>query len=164
MNDREQVIFEKFVDDQGAFLTSLSLEDNPEVIIAIMGENLNKDHPGPADFGKQMSVSMPEKDTEKITEVTIWFSDQTEDAVLVPMDVGWSDIGSWSSLWDINEKHKYGTVTQGDVVVHNSINCYVRSDGRLIAIIGVDDLAVVDTKDAIMVAHRDVVQDVKIIA
>lgn len=49
-------------------------------------------------------------------------------------------------------------------MVHNSTNCYVRSDGRLIAIIGVDDLAVVDTKDAIMVAHRDVVQDVKIIA
>ncbi len=82
MNDKEQVIFEKFIDDQGAFLTSLSLEDNPEVIIAIMGENLSKDHPSPADFGKQMSVSMPEKDTEKITEVTIWFSEQTEDAVL----------------------------------------------------------------------------------
>ena len=82
MNEKEQVIFEKFIDDQGAFLTSLSLEDNPEVTIAIMGENLNKDHPSPAGFGKQMSVSMPEKDTEKITEVTIWFSDQTEDAVL----------------------------------------------------------------------------------
>ena len=45
MNDKEQVIFEKFIDDHGAFLTSLSLEDNPEVIIAIMGENLNNDHP-----------------------------------------------------------------------------------------------------------------------
>ena len=82
MNEKEQVIFEKFVDDHGAFLTSLSLEDNPEIIIAVIGENLNKGHPNPADFGKQMSVSMPEKDTEKITEVTIWFSEQTEDAVL----------------------------------------------------------------------------------
>ena len=82
MNDKEQVIFEKFIDDHGAFLTALSLEDNPEVIIAIMGENLNNDHPSPAGFGKQMSVAMPEKDTEKITEVTIWFSEQTEDAVL----------------------------------------------------------------------------------
>ena len=82
MNDKEKVIFEKFIDDHGAFLTSLSLEDNPEVIIAIMGENLNKGHPSPADFGKQMSVSMPEKESEKITEVTIWFSEQTEDAVL----------------------------------------------------------------------------------
>jgi mannose-1-phosphate guanylyltransferase len=90
--------------------------------------------------------------------------EQTEDAVLVPMDAGWSDIGSRSSLRDIKDKHKYGNVTQGDVVVHNSTNCYVTSDGRLIAIIGVDDLDVVDTKDVIMVAHRDGVQDVKIIA
>ena len=82
MNDKEQIIFEKFIDDHGAFLTSLSLEDNPEVIIAIMGENLNNDHPSPAGFGKQMSVAMPEKDTGKITEVKIWFSEQTEDAVL----------------------------------------------------------------------------------
>ena len=82
MNDKEQVIFEKFIDDHGAFLTSLSLEDNPEIIIAIIGENLNNDHPSPADFGKQMSVSMPEKDKEKITDVTIWFSEQAEDAVL----------------------------------------------------------------------------------
>ena len=82
MNDKEQVIFEKFIDDHGAFLTSLSLEDNPEVIIAIMGENLNNDHPSPAGFGKQMSVAMPEKDTGKITEVKIWFSEQSEDAVL----------------------------------------------------------------------------------
>ena len=82
MNVKEQVIFEKFIDDHGAFLTSLSLEDNPEIIIAIIGENLNNDHPSPADFGKQMSVAMPEKDTEKMTEVTIWFSEQAEDAVL----------------------------------------------------------------------------------
>ena len=82
MNDQEQVIFEKFIDDHGAFLTSLSLEDNPEIIIAIMGENLGKGHPNPIDFGKQMSVSMPEEDKGKIMEVTIWFSEQTEDAVL----------------------------------------------------------------------------------
>ena len=60
------VIFEKFIDDHGAFLTSVSLEDNPEVIIAIMGENLNNGHPSPVDFDKQMSVSMPEKASEKI--------------------------------------------------------------------------------------------------
>ena len=82
MTEKEKVIFEKFIDDDGAFLTSLSLEDNPEVIIAIMGENLNKGHPNPVDFDKQMSVSMPEKEDKKITEVTIWFSEQTEDAIL----------------------------------------------------------------------------------
>ena len=82
MTEKEKVIFEKFIDDQGAFLTSLSLEDNPEIIIAIIGENLNEGHPSPVNFDKKMSVSMPEKESLKVTEVTIWFSDQTEDAVL----------------------------------------------------------------------------------
>ena len=90
--------------------------------------------------------------------------EQTEDAVLVPMDAGWSDIGSWSSLWDVSEKNNDGNVAHGDVVVHKSTNCYARSDDKLVAIIGVDDLVIVDTKDAIMVAHKDAVQDAKIIA
>ena len=90
--------------------------------------------------------------------------EQTEDAVLVPMDAGWSDIGSWSSLWDISEKNNDGNVAHGDVVVHKSTNCYARSDDKLVAIIGVDDLVIVDTKDALMVAHKDAVQDAKIIA
>ena len=82
MAEKEKVIFEKFIDPHGAFLTSSSLEDNPEVIIAIMGENLNESHPSPAGFEKKMAVSMPESDGEKVTEITIWFSDQTDDAVL----------------------------------------------------------------------------------
>ena len=82
MTDKEKVIFEKFIDSHGAFLTSSSLEDNPEVIIAIMGENLIESHPSPAGFEKKMAVSMPESNTEKVTEITIWFSDQTDDAVL----------------------------------------------------------------------------------
>ena len=90
--------------------------------------------------------------------------EKTADAFLVPMDAGWSDIGSWSSLWDINEKNNNGNVTQGDVLLHNSENCYVRSDDKLSAIIGADNLIVVDTKDALMVAHKDAVQDAKIIA
>ena len=90
--------------------------------------------------------------------------EKTVDAVVVPMDAGWSDIGSWSSLWDISVKNNDGNVTQGDVLLHNSKNCYVRSDDKLTAIIGADDLVVVDTKDALMVAHKDAVQDAKIIA
>ena len=84
--------------------------------------------------------------------------------MLVPMDAGWSDIGSWSSLWDISEKDIDGNVAEGDVFLHKSKNCYVRSDGKLVAIIGADDLVVVDTKDALMVAHTGAVQDAKVIA
>lgn len=89
--------------------------------------------------------------------------EKTSHAVVVPLDAGWSDIGSWSSLWDISEKDSEGNSTHGDVILHNTRNSYVRSDNKLVAVIGVDDLVVVSTKDALMVAHKDSVQDVKMI-
>ncbi len=90
--------------------------------------------------------------------------EKTNDAVVVPMDAGWSDIGSWSSLWDISDKDKNNNVSLGDVKLHDSKNCYVRGDNRLVSGIGLDNLVIVDTKDALMVAHKDNVQDVKVIA
>ena len=90
--------------------------------------------------------------------------EKTEDAVVVPMDAGWSDIGSWSSLWDISEKDDNGNATHGDIILHETSNSYVRTDGKLVATIGVDDLVIVSTKDALVVAHKDSVQDVKVIA
>ena len=89
--------------------------------------------------------------------------EKTSHAVVVPMDAGWSDIGSWSSLWDISEKDGEGNSTHGDVILQNTRNSYVRSDNKLVAVIGVDDLVVVSTKDALIVAHKDSVQDVKMI-
>ena len=90
--------------------------------------------------------------------------EKTDDAVVVPMDAGWSDIGSWSSLWDISEKDGNGNATYGDVMLHKSNNCYVRTDGKLVAAIGVDDLVIVSTKDVLVVAHKDSVHDVKVVA
>ncbi|MDC1401123.1 mannose-1-phosphate guanylyltransferase/mannose-6-phosphate isomerase [Gammaproteobacteria bacterium] len=89
--------------------------------------------------------------------------EKTDDAVVVPIDAGWSDIGSWSSLWDISEKDDDGNSTHGDVILHGTRNSYVRADDKLIGVIGVDDLVIVSTKDALMVAHKDRTQDVKII-
>ena len=90
--------------------------------------------------------------------------EKTRDAVVVPLDAGWSDIGSWSSLWDISEKDSSGNVTHGDVMVHNSNNSYIRTDGALVAALGVNDLVIVSTKDVLMVAHKDSVEDVKVLA
>lgn len=90
--------------------------------------------------------------------------EKTAYAAVVPMDAGWSDIGSWSSLWDISEKDKNGNVIHGDVLLHASNNCFVKTDGKLVAGVGVDDLVVIATKDVVMVAHKDRVQDAKIIA
>ena len=89
--------------------------------------------------------------------------EKTSQAVVVSMDAGWSDIGSWSSLWDISEKDGDGNSTHGDVILHNTHNSYVKTDERLVAAIGVNDLVIVSTKDALLVAHKDSVQDVKII-
>ena len=87
--------------------------------------------------------------------------EKTEHAVMVPLDAGWSDIGSWSALWDVSDKDAQGNVLKGDVLTHDSRNSYVHADSRLVTLVGVEDLVVVETKDAIMVAHKDRVQDVK---
>ena len=89
--------------------------------------------------------------------------EKTADAVVVPMAAGWSDIGSWSSLWDVSKKDENGNVSNGDVLLHNTNNSFVRTDGKLVATIGVDNLVIISTKDALMVANKNSVQDVKII-
>ena len=89
--------------------------------------------------------------------------ENTSDAIVVPLDAGWSDIGSWSSLWDISEKDDSGNVSHGDVILHNSTNSYIRTDGRLVAALGVDDLVIVATNDVVMVSHKKNVENVKII-
>ena len=87
--------------------------------------------------------------------------ENTSDAVVVPLDAGWSDIGSWDSLWEISEKNSNGNVVRGDVITYNTTNSYVRSDEKLATLIGVDNLVVTVTKDVVMVANKDDVQDVK---
>lgn len=90
--------------------------------------------------------------------------EKTEDAVVVPMDAGWSDIGSWSALWDISKKDENGNASIGDTLLHESKGCYVRADDKLIAAVGLEDLVIVDTKDALMVAHKSAAQHAKTIA
>ncbi len=90
--------------------------------------------------------------------------ENTTDAVVIPLDVGWSDVGSWSSLWDISNKDKNGNVVQGDVITHNSNNSFIRSDDKMIAAIGVDNLVIAATKDVVMIANKDNAHDVNVIA
>ncbi|MDB9758773.1 mannose-1-phosphate guanylyltransferase/mannose-6-phosphate isomerase [Gammaproteobacteria bacterium] len=90
--------------------------------------------------------------------------EKTNEAVVMPLDAGWNDIGSWSSLWDISEKDESGNATSGDVKLYDSANCLVRADDKLVALLGVEDVVVVATKDVTLVAHKDRVQDAKMIA
>lgn len=87
--------------------------------------------------------------------------EKTADAVMVPLDAGWSDIGSWAALWDVSDKDQQGNVFKGDVLDQQSRNTYVHADSRLVATVGLDDLVIVETKDAVLVAHKNHVQDVK---
>ena len=87
--------------------------------------------------------------------------EKTRDAVVLPLDAGWSDVGSWSSLFDALPADEEGNVLQGDVMVHDTHDCYVHSTSRLVAAVGLDDHIVVETKDAVLVAPKDRVQDVK---
>lgn len=87
--------------------------------------------------------------------------EKTNHAAVVALDAGWSDIGSWSALWDVSDKDSNGNSLNGDVIAHQTQNTLVRADSRLVATIGVDNLVIIETKDAILVAHKDSVQDVK---
>lgn len=81
--------------------------------------------------------------------------------VVLPLAAGWSDVGAWEALWDVLPKDADGNVAQGDVMLQDSRNTLALSEGRLIACVGVDDLIVVETADAILVAHKNKTQDVK---
>jgi mannose-1-phosphate guanylyltransferase/mannose-6-phosphate isomerase len=87
--------------------------------------------------------------------------EKTRDALVLPLDVGWSDVGSWSSLFDVLPADEEGNVLQGDVMIHDTHDCYVHSTSRLVAAVGMEDHIIVETKDAILVAPKDRVQDVK---
>ncbi|HCE3404573.1 TPA: mannose-1-phosphate guanylyltransferase/mannose-6-phosphate isomerase [Vibrio parahaemolyticus] len=87
--------------------------------------------------------------------------EHTDDAVVVPLDAGWSDVGAWSSLWEVSDKDDSNNVFRGDVVSHDTSGCYINAPERLVASVGVKDLVIVDTKDALLVSHQDHVQNVK---
>ena len=87
--------------------------------------------------------------------------EHTSKAAVVPVDCGWSDLGSWEAFYEAGPRDEADNVCEGDVIVQNTNNCYLRSSGRLIAALDVQDLAVIETRDAILVADRRKSQDVK---
>jgi len=89
--------------------------------------------------------------------------EKTSRAMVVPLDAGWSDVGAWSSLWAVQSQDADGNVKRGDVVVHDVRNSYLHSTSRLVAVVGVEDHVIVETADAVLVASKDRVQEVKAI-
>ena len=87
--------------------------------------------------------------------------EKTSEAVVVPMDCGWSDVGSWSALWEVSDKDKNGNAFTGDVMSFDTKNSFVYAQDKLVATIGLEDIAVVETKDAILISKLSEVQKVK---
>jgi len=80
---------------------------------------------------------------------------------VVPCEIGWSDVGSWNTLGDLVKPDAAGNRVEGEAMLHDVSNCYIRSDGRLVGAVGVDNLVVIDTPDALLIADRERAQDVK---
>ena len=87
--------------------------------------------------------------------------EKTADAAVLPIDAGWNDVGSWAALWQVAQQDGAGNAHHGDVLAQDCRNTLAWGDGRLVALLGLDDVVVVDTADAVLVAHRDKVQDIK---
>lgn len=89
--------------------------------------------------------------------------EKTRRGAVIPLDCGWSDVGAWSTLWQVSERDDRGNVAIGDVMIEDCSDSYLRSESRLLAATGVDKLIVVETPDAVLVANRDKVQNIKAI-
>jgi mannose-1-phosphate guanylyltransferase/mannose-6-phosphate isomerase len=88
--------------------------------------------------------------------------EKTADAAVIPVDIGWNDVGSWSSLWQTcSTRDDKGNSVRGDVLLEDVSNSYVRAESRMVAAIGLDDVVIVETADAVMVAHKSRAQEVK---
>ena len=87
--------------------------------------------------------------------------EKTDKGVVIPLDAEWNDVGSWSALWDVTEKDKHGNAIYGDVLTVDSHNSYIHAENKLVAVVGINDLVVVETDDAVMIATKDRVQEVK---
>ena len=88
-------------------------------------------------------------------------AERTHRIAVVPASMQWSDVGSWSALWDLGKKDEAGNVVVGDVLLEGATHCYARSDGIMTAVVGLKDAIVVVTEDAVLAMHRDRAQDVK---
>ncbi|MEI7694676.1 MAG: mannose-1-phosphate guanylyltransferase/mannose-6-phosphate isomerase [Chlorobium sp.] len=89
--------------------------------------------------------------------------EKTALAALVPLDAGWNDVGAWSALWDVEKSDVSGNIKKGDVMVHDVKNCYIHATSRLVTAVGLEGHIIVETSDAVLVASRDSVQDVKVL-
>lgn len=139
----------------GAFLEELRAHGAP--IVAAVQDALDKAKTDmdfcrldKTAFGTSPSISIDYAVMEKTTH-----------GAVVPVNMGWNDVGSWDALWDVQDKDTAGNVFDGDVIAANTRNSYVKAESRMVATVGIEDVVIVETADAVLVAGRESAQDVK---
>ena len=143
-----------------AFLASRYLEElgkNQPNMVELAREALDKATVD-ADFLRLDKASFSACPSDSIDYAVM---EKTDRAAVIPIDVGWNDVGSWSALWSVVEQDGNGNAHRGDVIARDCRNTLAISDKRLVALIGLTDIVAVDTDDALLIAHKDRVQDVK---
>lgn len=137
------------------YLVELS-EHRPDILVAC--EKAITDTVKDFDFVRVGQTAFKQCPEESIDYAVM---EKTQDAVLVPLDAGWNDVGSWSALWEIGTKNTDGNIVRGDVLLHNCKNSFVHSSSRLVTMAGMENTILIETQDAILVIAKDHVQDVK---
>lgn len=128
---------------------------SPDMVNAVRAAFANAAHDG--DFIRLDKTEFTACSSDSIDYAVM---EKTDAAMVLPVDIGWNDVGSWSALWDVSEQDADGNAHHGDVIAIDSRNSYAYAQ-RLVALVGVDDLVVVETDDAVLVARKDKVQQVK---
>jgi mannose-1-phosphate guanylyltransferase/mannose-1-phosphate guanylyltransferase/mannose-6-phosphate isomerase len=95
------------------------------------------------------------------TSIDYAIMEKTERAAVIAVDMGWSDVGSWGALWEVVSKDASGNATNGHVYLKDVSNCFIKSKKEIVAALGIDDLIVIDTDDALLIAHMDKEQEVR---
>jgi len=140
-----------------AYLDELG-KHNPEMLAAC--EQAIKHSELDLDFFRLDKAAFESSPSDSIDYAVM---EKTDKAWVVPLEAGWSDVGSWSSLASLNQQNHHDNITHGDTLIKDSKNCMVYSDHRLVTAVGVDDLVIVETSDAVLVTTKERAQDVKAI-
>lgn len=87
--------------------------------------------------------------------------EKTDKAVVIPLNANWNDVGAWKSVWEVSKKDALGNALRGDTIIHDTQNSLVYAESRLVGVLGLEDIVVIETSDAVLVAHKNKVQDIK---